>query len=204
MKRLFKNKFSFYNQKHRLMFLIIILSSEILMSQTNIEGVNNNPQKKFTHSFGFQFNNCLYAKGKFYDQTESELKLYPIYSYGSEFIFTYNFTHLSGFGFTLDLLAGDFAAGIKRRSYPYSSYQKMNDITRGWMIIPDYSGFNLKLSYRTNINNNIFIKPELGVKTVWFPTSGGKYTYTFNDTLIVGLYTDNLSCKRKFFPDMTA
>ena len=205
MKRLFKNKFSFYNQKHRLMFLIIILSSEILMSQTKIEGVNNNPQKKITHSFGFQFNNCLYGKGKFYDQTESELKLYPIYSYGSEFIFTYNFTHLSGFGFTLDLLSGDFAAGIKHSSYPYFGYQKMNDITVSWIIFPpDYSGFNLKLSYRTSINNNIFIKPELGVKTVWFPTSGGKYTYTFNDTLIVGLYTDNLSCKRKFFPDMTA
>jgi len=184
------------------MFLIIILSSEILMSQTNIQEINNmsNPQKKVTHSFGFQFNNCLYDKGKFYDQTESELKLYPIYSYGSEFLFNYNFTHSSGYGFSIDLVAGDMAFGIKYKIYPLPIYFKINDITLGWDdFILDYFGSNIKLSYRKRIHDNIFIKPELGLKLVWYSSSFYKLGY---DTLII-FNANNYSCNLKFFPDIT-
>ena len=197
----------FTNQKHNTMLLISLLFPLLVYSQTTTMEIKNAP-KRFTHSFGLQFNNCMYDKGKFYDQTESELKLYPIYSYGSEFLFNYNLTHLSGFGFTIDLVSGNVALGIKYKSYPFLGYSIINDLSSGggFDVATDYFGGNVKLSYRKSINDNIFIKPELGLKMVWYPTSRGHFRSASNDsvhTVMINLYIDNLSCKRKLYPDIT-
>ncbi len=197
IKNLFLNK-----QKKSFLFIYTFLLPFTISSQTTTSETNSIP-KKFTHSFGLQFNNCMYDKGKFYDQTESEFKLYPIYSYGSEFLFNYNLTHSSGFGITLDLVAGDMGLGIKHQRFIYSGYDKTNDIAGGWSIIPDYFGSNIKVSYRKKINNTIFFIPELGLKFAWHPTSGGENKYSLNDTLMICMYSDNLSCKRKLYPDIT-
>jgi len=161
-----------------------------------------NAPKRFTHSFGLQFNNCMYDKGKFYDQTEKGFKLYPFCSYGSEFLFNYNLTHSSGFGFTIDLVAADMGFGIKFQNL-IPGYNKINDIQGGWSTIPDYFGSNVKLSYRGTINSNIIFMPELGLKFAWHPTAFTLHRYVRNDTLIIYIYADNLSCKRKLYPDIT-
>ena len=118
----------FNNNRQIILPIIINILPLLVASQTVTSKLNSIPNK-ITHSFGLQFNNCMYDKGKFYDQTESKFKLYPIYSYGSEFLFNYNLTHSSGFGLSIDLLAGDMAFGIKYIPYSNSFYRKINDIT---------------------------------------------------------------------------
>jgi hypothetical protein len=195
------------NHRHIILPMIIYIFPLLVSSQTTTSEINSIP-KKFTHSFGLQFNNCMYDKGKFYDQTEKEFNLYPIYSYGSEFLFNYNLTHSSGFGLSIDLLAGDMAFGIKYIPYSNSFYRKINDITLGWDIFPpDYFGSNFKFSYRKKINEYLFIKPELGLKLAWYPTNYGGYKYYIAsltaDTLLINMFVDNLKCDRKFYPDIT-
>ena len=52
----------FTNQKHNTMLLISLLFPLLVYSQTTTMEIENAP-KRFTHSFGLQFNNCMYDKG---------------------------------------------------------------------------------------------------------------------------------------------
>lgn len=188
--------------KHKLLLTIIccLFTSTTLISQENInERTIKLFSDKITHSFGIQYNNCIYPKAQFTNQNpNSNLGWDPMVSYGNEFTLKYNLAFKSGFGFTIEAMKG--IVGYRTRN-------RYDDLVTNFIlpfeyVFPlsyNYLGFNLKASYITKINDNLFLQPEIGIKSVYYPTT----RMSFDLTGLAYMEVTNLSCHRNFFPELT-
>lgn len=197
---------SLQKQNHLILFLLFFLCHQYVFSQKTTKDTFSliSAHKNVTHTFGVQYNNCIYNKGKFKDQTQSDFGLYPIYSYGNEIIIKYNLTHKTNAGFTFEFMIGNMAYGFNNKNPNIS--RRVNDITSRFVFLfPDYLGFNVKGSYRVKLNEVISLQPEMGFKMAYYPKFETQYDFTDLNTGILYIYMsgNNYDCKRFFYPDLT-
>ena len=207
--------------KDLLKLVLLIIHLLFLLRLPAQEAVTENSKVKKTyskliHSVAFEFNNTLYFKGKMTEHPYLDLGYETRMTYGTEWLLKYNLTFKSGFGISLEAVKGSCHYEF------YSRFTKDKKITH-WGFTPlgyifnmldvDRLGFNLKVSYRYDINPWLAILPEIGVQMLNYELKRTSIStapiYVNPDgTLSEGdmiqyLQYDNASNKRNFFPDIS-
>lgn len=197
--------------------IVLVINILFLVTASAQEAVTKNNNKNYSeriHSFAFEFNNALYFKGKMTEHPYLYLGYETRPSYGTEWLFKYNLTFKSGFGFSLEAVKGSCNYRFRNRNNGFT--------TRGetplayffdMVSTSNRSGCNIKASYRYDINEWLSILPEIGIQMLYYKPFEYEYeSYlldenldgTWTETLIQYLKYDNDAFKRKFSPDFSA
>jgi len=200
-----------------IIFVCLIFNST---AQENIEEKNKiRFSDKIIHSFGFQYNNTFHAKGKFEyrDAPDYSMGWHPAISYGREYIVKYNLTFPSGWGITIEFVAGNrefmtysINSETGKRMYQHKlwvhSLRPFIDYT--------YFGGQIKASYMYRLHEKITMQPEVGIKLLKYtPHAEGSIQVTIEvDEDGKPIFTDgwrwrdlsNDGLYDKFIPELTA
>jgi len=196
-----------------LLFLLPLPAQEEVIKSSKM----NKPYSKLIHSVAFEFNNTLYFKGKMGKHPYPGLGYETQMTYGTEWILKYNLTFKSGIGFSLEAVKGTC-------NYEFMSRIDGDKHLVGWgqtfagyfldMLTIDRLGFNIKASYRYDVNRWLTILPEIGVQMLYYGPKNTSFisvpiyvnpdgTWSEGEPLQYMLY-NNYRNKRHFIPDLTA
>jgi hypothetical protein len=196
-----------------LLFPLLLPAQEAVKESSNLKKV----YPKIIHSIAFEFNNTLYFKGKMTKHPYPDLGYETRMTYGTEWILKYNLTFKSGFGFSLEAVKGTCNYEFKSRFDGDKNLVNWGLSLKGYLIdrilTLNKLGFNIKASYRYDINHWLTILPEIGVQMLYYtPHITSIATTPFYENpdgtwsggeLIQYLEYDNLLNKRKFIPDLS-
>ncbi|MDR1345602.1 MAG: hypothetical protein LBK03_02730 [Bacteroidales bacterium] len=196
-----------------LLFSLRLSAQEAVTKSSKI----GKPYSSIIHSVAFEFNNALYFKGKMTEHPRPDLGYETRMTYGTEWILKYNLTFKSGIGLSLEAVKGTCSYEFMSRidgdkhliSWGRTPLDYLSDI-----LTEDRLGFNIKASYRYDINRWLTILPEIGVQMLYYKPKDVSIVTTSmyenpDGTLSDGgmlqflLYNNDLN-KRKFFPDLSA
>ena len=196
-----------------LLFPLLLPAQEVVTEGSKI----HKPHSKIMHTVVFEFNNALYFKGKMTEHPYQDLGYETRMTYGTEWILKYNLTFKSGIGLSLEAVKGTC-------NYEFKSRYDGDKHLVGWgqtpfnylmedILTKDRLGFNIKMSYRYDINRWLAILPEIGVQMLYYmPITTGIATIPMYENpdgtwsevdLLQYLHYDNDLNKRHFFPDLS-